>query len=69
MKTFDEFKLSLTKDEITNISNKAKEVLDEAREDFSKNPKTNLGNQIVTISMFISLGLLERYHEWLQQNS
>ena len=69
MKNFDEFRSSLTEDDIANIADNAQQVLNSARDTFTENPKTSLGNQIATTSLFISLGLLERYHEWLQQDS
>lgn len=47
MKSFDDFRASLAEDDIANIANHAQNALDNARDDFSKNPKTNLGNQII----------------------
>lgn len=49
MKSFDDFRASLAEDDIANIANHAQNVLDNARDDFSKNPKTNLGNQIIPL--------------------
>ena len=54
MKNFDDFRASLTEDDISAIAKKPQNVLDEARDELSTNPKANFGN---------------RNHEWLQQDS
>ena len=65
MKFFDDFLKTLTEDEISEIMNECQEPLTTIREQSSGS--TAFGNQIGTISYFVSLGLLRRYHEWLQQ--
>ncbi|GEU27909.1 hypothetical protein QuyetLC_22760 [Bacillus anthracis] len=67
MKSFDEFRNSLSEDDICEIVSVAQDSLENSREDFSKDPRTSLGNQIATISYSISIGLLEKYHEWLEK--
>ncbi|GEM_PF-1416485 len=65
MKNFDNFLKLLTPEKIGDIVDNANDALENSREEFSRDPRTNLGNQIATTSLFISLGLLEEYHEWL----
>lgn len=67
MKDFDDFRATLTEDNLAEIAGRAQYVLENTVEEYKSNPKTLLGNQIATVSMFIALDLLERYHEWLQQ--
>ncbi len=69
MKSFDNFLKSLTPEIIGAIADNANEALKNSREKFSEDPKSNLGNQIGTTSIFISLGLLEKYHEWLHSEN
>ncbi|MTB64112.1 hypothetical protein GGG87_03730 [Streptococcus sp. zg-86] len=66
-KQFNDFLKQLTPETISSIVNKAQTTLDDSREEFKENPSTNLGNQVCVISTWISLGLLEEYHEWLQK--
>lgn len=66
-KNFSDFIGKLTPDKIEAIVNNAQESLENSREDFLENPKTSLGNQVTTISLFISLGLLEEYHDWIRE--
>lgn len=67
MKSFNEFRATLSKDEIASIVGEAQHLNEVSREKYSENPESNLGNQIATISLGISLALLERYHTWLEQ--
>lgn len=69
MKSFDEFRKTLTEDELARIADDAGQVLAKNRDELSDDPKTALGNQITTISLFMSLGLLEKYHEWLEEQA
>lgn len=65
MKTFDNFLKLLTPEKVGDIVDSANDALENSREEFLKDPRTNLGHQVATTSLFISLGLLEEYHEWL----
>lgn len=65
MKNFDDFVKTLTEDEITQIINNCKAPLDKVASELLDN--LAVGGQIGTMSMFISLGLLRRYHEWLAE--
>lgn len=65
MKSFDDFIKTLTEDEIAAIIDECQEPLAAVHKESSSS--TALGNQIGAISYFVSLGLLRRYHEWLQQ--
>ena len=63
MKDFSDFTKTLTEDEIASIIDECNEPLLSVS---SESPsESRLGNQIGTISLFVSLGLLRRYHEWL----
>jgi len=65
MKKFDDFLKTLTEDEVADIINECQEPLAAVQD--NRVDKTHLGNQMGTIALFTSLGLLRRYHEWLDE--
>lgn len=62
-KTFDEFRNSLTEEDIIDIVESANPTLKAITND-----NQGIGNQMAAISLGINLALLERYHSWLQQD-
>lgn len=66
-KKFSDFLSQLTPEKLTEIADRTSDILEKTRENYNKDPKTSLGNQTVTIALWMSLGLLEEYHEWLMK--
>lgn len=65
LKSFEDFLNTLTEDEIASIVDECKEPLEAVQNDSSG--EAQFGNQIAAISLFTSIGLLRRYHEWLSE--
>lgn len=66
MKDFNNFLSTITTKEVEDIMNEADRNIETLRSDNS-DQSTHLGNQIGGLSFSISLQLLRRYHEWLEQ--
>ncbi|QPT45694.1 hypothetical protein I6G25_05500 [Macrococcoides caseolyticum] len=66
MKDFNNFLSTITTKEVEDIMNEADRNIESLRSDNS-DQSTHLGNQIGGLSFSISLQLLRRYHEWLEQ--
>jgi hypothetical protein len=62
-KNFDEFRTSLTEEDIAETVDNAKSLLEPITKD-----RQGLGNQVTAISLGINLGMLERYHAWLHSS-
>ncbi|ATY87929.1 hypothetical protein CV702_07065 [Lactococcus lactis subsp. lactis] len=60
IKDFIEFRKTLTEEEIAEIVDSAKPMLQAIKDD-----KQGIGSQIAAISLGINLAMLERYHTWL----
>ncbi len=67
MKDFNDFLKTLTTDEIKSIIDECQNPLAAIRDGSDKSNEAYFGNQVATTSLFISLGLLRRYHEWLAE--
>lgn len=63
MKPFNDFLCTLTEEELAKISNK----VNEKRENIAKSTSNDLGMQISSISLWYSLELLRKYHEWIEK--
>ena len=68
MKDFEDFRKTITGDEISSIFNDAEEILSIVREDPIQSP-ARLGNQIGVVSLSIALSVVQRYHEWLHDDA
>lgn len=68
MKNFEDFCKTVTGDEISSIFNDAEEILSIVREDSTRSP-AYLGNQIGIISLSVALSVVQRYHEWLHDDT
>ena len=66
-KKFSDFLSQLTPEKLTEIADRTSDILEKTHENYNKDPKTSLGNQTATIALWMSLGLLEEYHEWLMK--
>lgn len=66
-KDFSDFLKSLNEDKIAGIANNGAKLLSLLEN--QENSITKLGNQIGTISLGISLALLEEYHLWLSRDN
>ena len=67
MKTFDEFLKTITEEDWEEIANRGNDFAESVR--LESSPKTALGNQVAAISLGITTGLLQRYHEWLSEQN
>lgn len=65
MKPFEDFLATLTTEEIAKISNK----VNEKRENVANKTENDLGMQISSISLWYSIELLRKYHEWIEQQA
>ncbi|MGT2743670.1 hypothetical protein [Streptococcus plurextorum] len=61
MKNFDDFLTTLSHDEVVKILDSANKKLEETR------TLDELAQAVYPISFYVSLGLLAKYHEWLNQ--
>lgn len=67
VKNFNDFLRNLTPDKISKIVNEADKSIEVFRN--QEDNVTRLGNQVGSISIKITLGLLEEYHKWLHQEN
>lgn len=67
MKDFNDFRKTLTPDVLSDIADRAEQALESGRDQFAEDVTTSLGNQVAVMSMILSVDLLEKYHDWLQQ--
>lgn len=65
MKPFEDFLATLTTEEIAKISNK----VNEKRENVANKTENDLGMQISSISLWYSIELLRKYHEWIEKQA
>ena len=65
VKNFNNFLINLTPDKISKIANEADKNVEVFKN--QEDVRTRLGNQVSGISLGITLGVLEEYHEWLHQ--
>lgn len=65
VKNFNDFLNNLTPDKISKIVNEANQDVETFRN--QEHGRTHLGNQIGSISLNLTLGVLEEYHKWLHQ--
>ena len=65
MKDFKDFLSTLSEDDFASIADSSKEPLKNIQE--TSSPENRLGNSVNVISVFTSLALIERYHEWLHK--
>lgn len=63
MKPFDDFLSTLTEEELAKISNK----VNKKRENVANKTENDLGMQISSISLWYSLELIRKYHEWIEK--
>lgn len=66
MKPFDDFLKSLSEKDLTEIISKAAEASNSIAQKSPDLP-TRIGNQTSIASYQISIGLLQKYHEWISQ--
>lgn len=63
MKPFNDFLSTLTEEELAKISNK----VNKKRENVANKTENDLGMQISSISLWYSLELIRKYHEWIEK--
>lgn len=65
MKTFDDFRKSLTEEDMDYIANKANDAINHV----DHTDALQIGTVSGLISAVTTLELLEKYHEWLHKNA
>ena len=65
MKTFDDFRKSLTEEDMDYIANKANNAINH----IDHTGALQIGTVSGLISAVTTLELLEKYHEWLHKNA
>lgn len=67
MKSYDDFIASLTPADMADVVDNANTYLRQFQQNTDHSAPSFAGNQIAAISYHISLGLLEKYHQWLNK--
>lgn len=65
MKPFEDFLYTLTEDEIAKISNK----VNEKSHNIAEKTSNDIGMQVASISLWYSIELLRKYHEWIDKQA
>lgn len=68
-KDFNDFRKTLTADKLSEIASNADEFTKNQPPIILSKNESNLGNQIGSLAMILSIDLLEAYHEWLLEQS
>lgn len=63
MKPFNDFLSTLTEDELSQITNKVNNKV----KNIAESTNNDLGMQISSVSLWYSIELLRRYHEWIDK--
>lgn len=65
MKPFNDFLSTLTEDELSQIANKVNDKV----KNIAESTNNDLGMQISSVSLWYSIELLRRYHEWIDKQA
>lgn len=65
MKPFNDFLSTLTEEELAKISNKVNDKV----KNIAEYTNNDLGMQISSVSLWYSIELLRKYHEWIDKQA